>query len=141
MTMDFGYKIGGSLERITFQGLNGREPARNLKNALELLRIENPMCTFHNRVKTGEFDSILDDDYRQLVDTMKFIASLWRYPDAKEGEDTVSEMNVLMLLANAIETGSRLSSAGRDCGESRPPAVLDLEALRKINSNIRKHMV
>ena len=30
-----------------------------------------------------------------------------RYPDAKEGEDTVSEMNVLMLLANAIETVSR----------------------------------
>lgn len=107
MTMDFGYKEGGSLERIMFQGLNGREPARNLKNALELLRIENPMCTFHNRVRTGEFDSIPDDDYRQLVDTMKFIGSLWRYPDAKEGEDTVSEMTVLMLLANAIETVSR----------------------------------
>ena len=29
---------GGSLERITFQGLNGREPARNLKNALEYLK-------------------------------------------------------------------------------------------------------
>ena len=65
------------------------------------------MCTFHNRVRTGEFDSIPDDDYRQLVDTMKFIGSLWRYPDAKEGEDTVSEMTVLMLLANAIETVSR----------------------------------
>lgn len=37
MTMDFGYKKDGSLERIMFQGLNGREPARNLKNALELL--------------------------------------------------------------------------------------------------------
>ncbi len=68
------------------------------------------MCTFHSRVKTGEFDTIPDEDYRQLVDTMKFIGSLWRYPDTKEGKDTVSEMNVLMLLANAIETVSRQQS-------------------------------
>ena len=35
---------------------------------------------------------------------MEFLDSLWRYPDAKFARP---EMNVLMLLANAIETVRR----------------------------------
>lgn len=107
MTMDFKYDNYGSLEHITFQGANGCEPARDLKNALELLKIDNPKRTFMDRVKAGEFDSISDDEYKQIVDAVDFAASLWRYPDAREWESAQSEMNVLMLLANAIEVASK----------------------------------
>ena len=38
MTMDFQYDEYGSLEHITFSGLNGCETVRDLKNALELMK-------------------------------------------------------------------------------------------------------
>lgn len=107
MKMDFKYDGHGSLDHITFQGLNGCETARDLKNALELLKIENPKSTFMDRVKSGEFDDTPDDEYEQIVSAVDFAASLWRYPDAREGEPAQSEMNVLMLLANAIEVASK----------------------------------
>ncbi len=81
--MNFKYDEYGSLEHITFQGLNGCEPVRDLKNALELLKIENPKRTFQDRVKAGEFDNTSDDGYEQIVDAVDFAASLWRYPDAQ----------------------------------------------------------
>ena len=64
MKMDFQYDYS-SLEHITFEGLNGCETVRDLKNALELLKVENPkrpshaneMCSKQNatliRHKTG----------------------------------------------------------------------------------------
>lgn len=107
MTMDFIYDEYGSLEHITFSGLNGCETVRDLKNALELLKIENPKQTFRERVKSGEFDDTPDDEYEQIVSAVDFAASLWRYPDAQSGEPAQSEMNVLMLLANAIEVASK----------------------------------
>lgn len=107
MKMDFQYDDYGSLEHITFEGLNGCETVRDLKNALELLKIDNPKRTFRDRVKAGEFDDTPEDEYRQIVDAVEFIATLWRYPDAQVGELAQSEVNVLMLLANAIEMCSK----------------------------------
>lgn len=107
MKMNFNYDNYGSLEHITFEGLNGCETVRDMKNALELLKIENPKCTFHDRVKAGEFDDTPDDEYMQIVSAVDFVATLWRYPDAQEGELAQPAMNVLMLLANAIEVCSK----------------------------------
>ncbi|RKI36479.1 hypothetical protein D7V86_24655 [bacterium D16-51] len=107
MTMDFKYDNYGSLEHITFRGLNGCEPVRDLKNALELLKIDNPKRTFQDRVKAGEFDNTSDDEYKQIVDAVDFAASLWRYPGAQVGTLAQSEMNALMLLANAIGVASK----------------------------------
>lgn len=107
MTMDFKYDNYGSLEHIVFRGLNGCEPARDMKNALELLKIDNPKRTFQDRVKAGEFDNTSDDEFSQIVDAVDFAASLWRYPGAKVGELAQPEMNALMLLANAIEVASK----------------------------------
>ena len=72
MTMDFIYDEYGSLEHITFSGLNGCETVRDLKNALELLKIENPKQTFRERVKSGEFDNTPDDEYEQIVSAVDF---------------------------------------------------------------------
>ena len=119
MVMEFGYRKDGSLKNITFQGLNGSEFTGNAKSALELLKIENPVRVFMERVKAGEFDTMPEDEYQQVLSAVEFVASLWRYPDAKDGEPNQGEMNVLMLLANAIEAASRqhavISSEGTEC--------------------------
>lgn len=127
MVMEFGYNKDGSLKNITFSGLNGNEFTGNVKSALELLKIENPACAFKDRVKAGEFDAMMDDEYNQIFNEVNFVSSLWHYPDAKEGEARQGEMNVLMLLANAIEAASRqhaiisredIGCEGMDGGES-----------------------
>ncbi len=106
MKMDFQYDYG-SLKHIAFEGLNGCETVRDMKNALELLKIDNPKRTFQDRVRAGEFDATPEDEYLQIVDAVEFLATLWRYPDAQAGELAQPEMNVLMLLANAIEMCSK----------------------------------
>ncbi len=120
MTMEFGYSEEGSLKNITFQGLNGSEFTGNIKSALDLLKIENPVRVFKDRVKAGEFDCMMDDGYNRILSEVEFVSSLWRYPDAGEGEPRQGELNVLMLLANTIEAASRLhaiiSSEGTACG-------------------------
>lgn len=42
MEMDWKFNDDGSMERITFHGLNGNEFVGNLKSSLELLRIASP---------------------------------------------------------------------------------------------------
>ena len=121
MVMEFGYRKDGSLKNITFSGLNGSEFTGNVKSALDLLKIENPVRVFKDKVKAGEFDDMMDDEYNRILNEVEFISSLWRYPDAKEGEPKQGELNVLMLLANAIEAASRqhaiISREGTECGE------------------------
>jgi len=107
MEMDWKFNEDGSLERITFQGLNGSEFTGNLKSALDMLKIKNPTSTFADRVKTGEFDNTLDEEYIKICEAVQYVSSLWHYPDAQEGELAQCEMNALMLLANAIEEISR----------------------------------
>jgi len=118
MEMDWSYNADGNLERITFQGLSGSEFTGNLKSALQLLKVKNPTSTFADRVKTGEFDNVTDDEYERLVGEINFISTLWRYPDAQEGELAQYELNVLMLLANAIAAASRMHAiiSSQDAG-------------------------
>lgn len=110
MVMEFGYNGDGSLKNITFQGLNGSEFTGNLKSALNLLKIENPACAFKDRVKAGEYDNMPDEEYNKILNAVDFVSSLWRYPDDPE-ESRQGEMNVLMLLANAIEAASKQYAA------------------------------
>ncbi len=108
MEMDWKFNQDGSLEHITFQGLNGSEFVGNLKSALDLLKIKNPTSTFADRVKTGEFDNMLDDEYCMIYRAIDSVSSLWYYPDVQEEDELAQcEMNVLMLLANAIEVISK----------------------------------
>lgn len=107
MEMDWKFNEDGNLEHITFRGLSGSEFTGNLKSALDLLKIKNPASTFADRVKTGEFDNTLDEEYIKICEEVQYVSSLWHYPDAQEEELAQCEMNVLMLLANAIEEISR----------------------------------
>ena len=80
--------------------------ARKMK-ARAILKIDNPKRTFMDRMKAGEFDNTSEDEFSRIVDAVDFAATLWRYPNARAGELAKSEMNVLMLLANAIKVASK----------------------------------
>lgn len=120
MVMEYEYNENGSMERISFEGLNGTENAGNLKCTLGLLKIENPAVTFAEKVKAGEYDHVPDDEFIRIRDETKFVSSLWHYPDDREGQTAECEMNALMLLANSIEAASRLHAAisGQDTGDN-----------------------
>ena len=107
MVMEYELNENGCMEHITFIGLNGNEFTGNVKSALELLKIESPAVTFANSVRAGEYDDTPEDEYVRTVNAVDFMASLWCYPDERESDFKHGELNVLMLLANALETVSR----------------------------------
>lgn len=55
-------------------------------------------------------EPMTDEEYSQMLDTIKFLQELWHYPDEPGEAPKKYEMNVLMLLANAIEALSRLNA-------------------------------
>ena len=107
MIMEYELNENSCMEHITFTGLNGNEFTGNVKTALDLLKIESPAVTFAARVKAGEYDDTPEDEYVRAVNAVDFMSSLWSYPDERESDFKQGELNVLMLLANALETVSR----------------------------------
>lgn len=101
LILDFDQRQG--LANVRFEGLDGTEGVTSMKQALSLLKIRNPASTFTNAVKSGAYNHVPDAEYKRMLDTIKFISSMWCYPDDPGETPQKSEMNVLMLLANAIE--------------------------------------
>lgn len=118
MVIEYELNENGCMEHINFTGLNGNEFTGNIKSALELLKIESPAVTFAAHVKAGEYDDTPNDEYDRIVNAVDFMASLWCYPDERESDFKQGELNVLMLLANALETVSRQQAIinGMDAG-------------------------
>lgn len=117
--MELHYKFNKdySMENVVFDGLNGREYITSTKDALNLMKIKNPALAFCEEAKAGLYDSISDEEYQQALDTIQCVKSLWRYPGEAEGTSR-TEMNILMLLANAIELVSRQNAELRQYRES-----------------------
>lgn len=99
--MKLNYTLGKdySMENVEFEGLNGREYVTSTKDALNVMKIDNPAIEFGNKSRNGDFDDMSDEEYYEMLDTVKCITALWLYPG--EREDNPS-MNILSLLANAI---------------------------------------
>lgn len=107
LIFDFDQRQG--LADVGFHGLDGTESVASIKDALRLLKIRNPAVNFANAVKHGAYDDVPDAEYKRMLDTMTFISELWRYPDDPGEAPQKSEMNALMLLANAIEALSQFN--------------------------------
>lgn len=103
MDMGFDFDQRQGLANVGFHGLDGTESVTSIKDALRLLKIRNPAVNFANAVKHGAYNDVPDAEYKRMLDTMTFISELWRYPDDPGEAPQKSEMNALMLLANAIE--------------------------------------
>ena len=107
LIFDFDQRQG--LANVRFEGLDGTEDVASMKQALSLLKIRNPVIPFADAVKSGAYDHVPDAEYKRMLDTMTFISELWRYPDEPGEAPAKYEMNVLMLLANAIKALSQFN--------------------------------
>lgn len=104
--MELKYEVGadGSIINTQFEGLDGRERVTSVKQALGVLQIENPAIVFTRNAKAGLYDCISDAEYNRMLAIVEHIALLWRNNgDIPEGKSTQPHLNVMVLLANAIE--------------------------------------
>lgn len=107
LIFDFDHRQG--IANVRFDGLDGSEPVTSVKDALRLLKIRNPAVPFSDAVRSGEYDDVSDESYKRMLETVKYLSSMWCYPDAPGETQQNYEMNALMLLANAIEALSQLN--------------------------------
>lgn len=104
MKLKYDFDDDSSLKGVAFDGLTGCEYVISTKDALNVMKIHNPAMDFSQDAKGGLYDEVSDEEYEQMLYTVKCVKELWRYP----GDSGVrEEMNILMLLANAIELISR----------------------------------
>lgn len=97
MKMNYRFTEDFCMEDISFEGLSGQEFAGSLKEALGILKIENPVAGLREDLKKGRYK---DEELEPVLEAVKRISSLWQKP----------EMNVLMLLAAALEQICRLQT-------------------------------
>lgn len=109
MELKYDVTDDGKIVHARFDGLTGLEGVSSLKQALELLQIDNPAVIFTRAAKSGLYDHVPDKEYYRLLDVVDTISVLWRCEgDQPEGKSTRPSLNPLMLLANAIELISRV---------------------------------
>ena len=109
MELKYDVNSDGIIVNAHFNGLTGCERVSSLKQALELLKVENPALIFMKDVKDGVYDHFTDADYNRMLSAVEAISLLWRYEgDLPEGKTTQPSMNVMTLLANAIEMISKM---------------------------------
>lgn len=107
MDLVFDFDSRQGITNVRFDGLNGSEKVKTAKGALNLLKIRNPFISFSEAVHKGAYSSVPDAEYNRMWDTIRFISSMWHYPDEPTEAPQEDEMNVLMLLANTIEALSQ----------------------------------
>ena len=99
-----------ALINVRFDGLDGLERVASVKEALGLLKIRNPAKTFSEAMYSGAYNDVPDAEYKRMLETVKFISSMWCYMDEPGEAPPKYEMNALMLLANAIEALSQFNA-------------------------------
>ncbi len=102
MKLSYTFNKDGTIRDVEFTGCTGLEPVGNIKEALKVLRLENPGPAFYELVKRGDYNEVSDEEYYQVLATVKCLHKLFRYPDDPEDAAPRREMNVLLLLANAL---------------------------------------
>ena len=103
MDILFDFDTWRCIHNVRFEGLDGTEPVTSVKDALERMKIRNIATTFAENVQALKYDDMTDEEYERMLEHVKFLCTLWRYPDAPRGAPQEYEMNALMLLANALE--------------------------------------
>ena len=105
MKMNYRFTEDFCMEDVSFEGLSGQEFAGSLKEALGILKIENPVAGLREDIKKGRYK---DAELESVLEVMKRISSLWHNPKKQSSSKEEGEMNVLMLLAAAFELISRM---------------------------------
>ena len=100
MKMNYRFTEDFCMEDVSFEGLSGQEFAGSLKEALGILKIENPVAGLREDIKKGRYK---DEELESVLEVVKRISSLWHNPKKQSSSKEEGEMNVLMLLAAALE--------------------------------------
>ena len=114
MKMTYTVNADFIIQNIGFNGCSGLEKVGNVKEALGILRVENPAIALKEAAQAGKLNDMSDEDYHQLISTFKCISNLFRYPDDPRDASAQAQMNVLTLLANAITELVRLHAILED---------------------------
>lgn len=115
--MEMRYRVNEndySLENVTFAGLTGHEYVVSTKDALNVMKIQNPATQFSADAKAGYYDKFSDEEYEEILAAIKCVSSLWHYPGEPKDCQAQYEMNILTLLANAIELISQQNTELRE---------------------------
>lgn len=109
MDLIFEFDLHQGITNVRFDGLDGSEDVASVKEALDLMMIRNPALTFSEAACNGAYNDVPDAQYKRMLETVKYLSSMWRYMDEPRETPPKCEMNALMLLANAIEALSQLN--------------------------------
>ena len=113
MKMNYSFTKDFCMKDVTFEGLSGQEFAGSLKEALGILKIENPAAGLREDLKKGRYN---DEELEPVIEAVRLISS--ERGSSPKGEE---EMNILMLLAAAFEMISRLHAALKCVKPITPP--------------------
>lgn len=119
MKLHYDFNEDGTIRGAAFTGCSGLEQVSNVKGALGVLQVENPLIAFREAVHSGKFDGIPDEEYDRLFSTVKCLAGLFRFPDDPPDAKAQRQMNVLTLLANAVTKVVELDVALREYEEEQ----------------------
>ncbi len=109
MDLIFDFDNRQGITNVRFDGLDGTEEVKSVKEALGLMKIRNPAVTFSEDVHRGTFDKVPDAEWNRILETVRYISSLWYYATDPGETPPKFEMNALMLLANALEALSQFN--------------------------------
>lgn len=123
MDLLFDFDSRQGLTNVRFDGLDGFERVTSVKEALGLLKIRNPAKTFSEAARSRAYDDVPDAEYKRMLETIKYLSSMWCYMDDPGEAPQRSEMNALMLLANAIEALSQFNILYQMPPDEDPPTT------------------
>lgn len=109
MEMTFKFNQNYGITDVAFEGLSGREYVTSPKEALNIMKIRNPILKFSKDAKAGNYSDLSEEEYEKACHTLLYISELW-HPSGAVANKPVREMSPLMLLANAIERISELDA-------------------------------
>lgn len=121
MRLRYEFNDNATIRGASFAGCSGLERVGNVKEALRFLQVDNPLVAFRKAVERGKFCDLPDEEYDQLLDTVKCISGLFHFPDDPPEAQPMPQMNVVSLLANAITKMVELDVTLRQYEEEQEP--------------------
>ncbi len=121
MRLRYEFNEDGTIRDAGFTGCSGLERAGNIKEALRVLHMDNPISAFREAVQRGKYSDLSDEEYDQRLASIRCLSDLFHFPDDPPDAKAQRQMNVLSLLANAITKLVELDVAVRRYEEAEEP--------------------
>lgn len=108
---EFGYRINDTcdsvfrpieqpLTNVQFEGFDGWESVRTVKDAVDMMLVDNPSKIFSQKMKAGVYKNVSEECLAREAQIVNVLSTLWKYPN--DQNIYAPTLNVMMLLANAL---------------------------------------